>query len=102
MEACKAEPLDRSRIELWRSNLEDAQEAGKIEEEAVEIECQGRHLKPVEIHDSISMLDVQEYGEQIDFWREHCRKSKEEQFSEACEDKPCESSSNRNRRRASI
>ena len=58
-----------ARIEDWKSCLQSALKPDLPEVERAESETWT--LKPVDICDSISMVDFQEYGEQIKTWRKH-------------------------------
>lgn len=76
-ELCEANGIDRDRIEVWRSSLQEAQDPNSSEGEPVDI---GNWTSnPIDVCNSISVVDIQGYGERREWWREQGRRLRAEQ-----------------------
>ncbi|CAF9916613.1 hypothetical protein IMSHALPRED_003247 [Imshaugia aleurites] len=76
-DVCSEPDVDRERIEGWM--------CGVLPENDVDVwenrECLDEwNARPVEIMDSISLIDHEEYVDEIEYWKEHCRGLREEMF----------------------
>lgn len=69
--------VDRERIEAWRRGVLPNNDEDILENKEL-LDLGGWNARPVEIMDSVSAIDREEYIDEINDWREHCRVLREE------------------------
>lgn len=69
--------IDRKCIEAWARDVVPDHDV-KILENKEPLDLDGWNARPVEIMDSISVIDREEYVDEINDWKKHCRVLREE------------------------